>query len=71
MRCPDPTTNADDTHVRIIARKQADGRVEFGLQQSDDGGTTWGERMLPTRRYFPTSATALRWLGSSNITVDS
>ena len=65
------TDFAEDTHVRIIARKQADGRVEFGLQQSDDGGTTWGERMLPTRRYFPTSATALRWLGSSNITVDS
>ena len=62
---------ADDTHVRIIARKQANGRVEFGLQQSDDGGTTWGERMLPTRRYFPTGATALRWLGSSNITIDS
>ena len=62
---------ADDTHVRIIARKQADGRVEFGLQQSDDGGTTWGERLLPTRRYFPASATALRWLGSSNITIDS
>lgn len=62
---------ADDTHVRIIARNQADGRVEFGLQQSDDGGTTWGERSLPQRRYFPTSATALRWLGSSNITLDS
>ncbi len=65
------TDFADDTHVRITARKQADGRVEFGLQQSDDGGTTWGERTLPTRRYFPPSATALRWLGSSNITVDS
>ena len=61
---------ADDTHVRIIARRQANGRVEFGLQQSDDGGTTWGEQVLPTRRYFPTSATALRWLGSSNITID-
>lgn len=65
------TDFADDTHVRIIARKQSDGRVEFGLQQSDDGGTTWGEQLLPTRRYFPTGATALRWLGSSNITVDS
>jgi len=61
---------ADDTHVRIIARKLSDGRVEFGLQQSDDGGSTWGEQMLPTRRYFPASATALRWLGSSNITID-
>ncbi|MYI55866.1 MAG: hypothetical protein F4062_02350 [Acidimicrobiia bacterium] len=65
------TDFADDTHVRIIARKQSDGRVEFGLQQSDDGGDTWGERMLPQRRFFPASASVLRWLGSSNITVDS
>ena len=65
------TDFAEDTHVRIIARKQADGRVEFGLQQSDDGGSTWGDQLLPTRRYFPASATALRWLGSSNITVDN
>ena len=65
------TDFAEDTSVRIIARKQADGRVEFGLQQSDDGGSTWGDQLLPTRRYFPASATALRWLGSSNITVDN
>ncbi|MDE0652119.1 MAG: hypothetical protein OXI26_00500 [bacterium] len=65
------TDFADDTHVRIIARKQSDGRVEFGLQQSEDGGDSWGDRILPTRRYFPTSATSLRWLGSSNITIDS
>ena len=61
----------EDTHVRIVARLQEDGRVEFGLQQSDDGGDTWGDRILPTRRYFPTGATVDRWLGSSNITVDS
>ncbi|MDE0669010.1 MAG: hypothetical protein OXI48_08290 [bacterium] len=60
---------ADDTHVRIVARNQADGRVEFGLQQSDDDGATWGERMLPQRRYFPTGASVGRWLGSSDITL--
>ena len=65
------TDFADDTHVRIIARKQSDGRVEFGLQQSDDGGDSWGDRVLPTRRFFPAAASVLRWLGSSNITVDS
>ena len=32
--------------------------------------TTWGERMLPQRRYFPTGATVLRWLDTSNITID-
>lgn len=64
-----PDDFAEDTHVRIAARKNADGRVEFGLQQSADG-TTWGDRMLPSRRYFPASANTLRWLGSSNLTID-
>lgn len=62
---------AEDTHVRIVARKQADGRVEFGLQQSADGGETWGERVLPSRRYFRPTATVGRWLGSSIITIAS
>ena len=62
---------AEDAVVRIVARKGNDDRVEFGLQQSDDGGETWGDRILPSRRYFPAAASALRWLGSSNITVDS
>jgi len=59
---------AEDVAVRIIARKQADGRVEFGLQQRDNG--SWGERMLPQRRYFPTSAAVDRWLGSSTMSLD-
>ena len=59
---------AEDLAVRIIARKQADGRVEFGLQQRDNG--SWGDRMLPPRRYFPTSASVDRWLGSSTMTLD-
>ncbi len=54
--------------MRIVARKLADGRVEFGLQQQDNG--SWGDRELPTRRYFPPSATVDRWLGSSTITLD-
>lgn len=59
---------AEDLAVRIIARRQDDGRVEFGLQQRDNG--SWGDRMLPPRRYFPTSATVDRWLGSSTMTLD-
>ena len=61
----------EDVVVRIVARKGSDGRVEFGLQQSDDGGNTWGDRVTPQRRFFPTAATVNHWLGSSNITVDS
>ena len=62
---------AEDAVVRIVARKGSDDRVEFGLQQSDDGGENWGDRVLPSRRFFPAAASVLRWLGSSNITVDS
>ncbi|MXV91830.1 MAG: hypothetical protein F4121_09450 [Acidimicrobiia bacterium] len=61
----------EEVTVRIVARRGSDDRVEFGLQQSDDGGDTWGERILPSRRFFPAAASVLRWLGSSNITVDS
>ena len=66
-------TLAEDAVVRIVARKRADdGRVEFGLQQSDDGGETWGDRILPSpRRFFPASASVESWLGSSNITIAS
>ena len=60
---------AEDIAVRIVARKRDDGRVEFGLQQRDNG--SWGERVLPPRRYFPQSATVERWLGSSEITLDT
>lgn len=59
---------AGDVQVRIIARLQEDGRVEFGLQQSENG--SWGDRLLPTRRYFPIVATANRWLASSALTLD-
>ena len=30
----------------------------------------WGERILPTQRYFPASATADRWLNSSTVEVN-
>ena len=52
--------------VRITARKLPDGDVEFGLQQrsADD---TWGERLLPTRRFFPAEATVDEWLPSSSL----
>ena len=54
--------------VRITARLRSDGRVEFGLQEHD--GTSWGERELPTRRFFPTGARVDRWLHSSVLAVD-
>ena len=44
-------TLSGDAEVRISARKLADGRVEFALQQRVGG--EWGERQLPRARFFP------------------
>ena len=54
--------------VRIVARKLESGRIEFGLQQRQTN-TTWGDRQLPQVRFFPTTATAGRWLASSPLTL--
>ncbi len=53
--------------VRIVARRLADGRIEFGLQQRDTN--TWGDRQLPRVRFFPTTAGVGRWLNSSALTL--
>lgn len=54
--------------VRITARRLADDRIEFGLQRRTEGGR-WGERLLPARRFFTTTAGVGRWLVSSPVTV--
>lgn len=54
--------------VRIVARKLADDRLEFGIQQQDRSGS-WNERTLPRLRFFPAGATIDRWLQSSPLTV--
>ena len=59
---------AEDVVVRIVARRLDDDRLEFGLQQRQNG--SWGKRDRPTRRYFPTTATVDRWLGSSTLNFD-
>ena len=59
--------------VRIAAQRGADGRTEFALQHDPEAHTgapySWGERLLPARRFFPASATVGRWLVSSPLTV--
>ena len=69
----DAATDADvrvdaDADVRVVARKLADGRIEFGLQQLS--GITWSDRKLPRARFFPTGARIGRWLASSVLTVN-
>ena len=56
-----------EAEVRITARQLEDGRVEFGLQQRMDG--EWGERTLPSSRYFPADVGHNRWLNSTPMTV--
>ena len=56
------------TEVRIVARKVAGGTIELGLQQRHPGDS-WGERLLPARRYFPTGAATGRWRSSSSLTL--
>ena len=60
-----PPISAPSSEARISARRLADGRVEFALQLRDGGG--WGERVLPSARYFSPSAAAGRWLHSSPV----
>ena len=54
--------------VRIVARKLADGRIEFALRQHQ-GGDSWGDPLLPRARFFPADATVGRWLRSSPLTI--
>ncbi len=49
--------------VRIAARKLADGKIEFALEQD-------GQRILPRSRFFPASAQVDRWLRSSPVSID-
>ena len=53
--------------VRIAAARGTDGRIEFALQHA--GGGDWSPRILPARRFFPTTATVGRWLVSAAVTV--
>lgn len=54
--------------VRIVARKLANARIEFGLQQRQEDDT-WGRRILPNARFFPADAAVGRWLLSSPVAV--
>ncbi len=55
--------------VRVAASRLADGRTEFALQQRDADGS-WGDRQLPSRRFFPAGTAVGRWLASSRLTVE-
>ena len=53
--------------VRIEARRLGDGRVEFALSERGTDGE-WGDRVLPSSRYFPAGSRG-GWLRSSPVSV--
>ena len=54
--------------VRVIVQRLADGRIEFAFQKRLPG-ETWGERLLPARRFVPADAEVGRWLISAPVVV--
>ncbi len=53
---------SDGTEVRIIARRDGETRVEFGLRIDEPR-----QEFLPTRRYFPRASTVGAWRSSTPI----
>ena len=66
----DSASGDGDVEVRIVARKLADGRIEFGLQHRQDDDT-WSARQLPRVRSFPATAPVGRWLVSSALDLSA
>ncbi|MCY3569283.1 MAG: Ig-like domain-containing protein, partial [Chloroflexi bacterium] len=60
---------AATAELRIVARRLANGRVEFGLR-TRTGADTWSERLLPRIRFLPEDAQPGRWLVSGTIDGD-
>ena len=53
---------------RIVARRSADGRTEFGWHHTGSNRVSPGcGRVLPVARYFPADARVGRWLRSSPV----
>ena len=64
-----PYVTPSDVEMRIVARRLADGRTEFGLQLRQHD-TSWGERLDPARRMFPADTSAGRWLVSTPLAAN-
>ena len=56
-----------ELEVRIAARRLADGRTEFALQQRE--GASWSDRILPSARFLPAEPPVGQWLVSTPIAI--
>lgn len=59
-----PVDLANGAEVRIIARRSGETEVEFGLRIDEPP-----REFLPTRRFFPRSASVGRWLSSTPLLI--
>ena len=57
----------DGRRVRVVARRLANDKVEFALQQRTV--SNWGGILFPARRLFPADAPIGRWLISSPVSL--
>ena len=53
--------------VRVNAKRLADGRTEFAVQQREGNG--WSDRIAPRGRFLPAAPPLESWLNSTPITV--
>lgn len=65
---PEESIPAAEVELRITAQRVDGDRIEFALQQRAPG-EAWGERLLPSRRFFPKATEVGRWLVSSPLAV--
>ncbi len=68
-----PPILVGEVETRIRARRLADGRTEFALQQKSDG-ENWGENILPSGRYLSVAHRTShigRWLNSSVVALST
>lgn len=59
-----PLELVNGAEIRIIARREGDTRVEFGVRTTDPQ-----EVYLPPQRYFPRSTAVGRWLISTPVSI--
>ena len=64
-----PAAEPTVDELRIAARRVADGRIEFALQERGSDGS-WDDRRLPRARCDPSDPSVIRWMVSSELTVD-
>ena len=62
------SSTSQEVEVRVSAKRLADGRTEFAVQQRDGNGE-WSDRILPSRRLLSATPPVGRWIPSTPVSV--